>query len=226
MGECQRELVLKSGNRLRDLVINIPDYGIIPVWLVECGSIQIDEGPPAAEASRVTSTRSPCGSMTQNPRLLFKSWRPIGLHLTTGSFFDSSDNLVEVCRPYKGSKVGILIGDEAIDGGLKADDGMHAAAFEQSLGQLGEEAFGSVKPGTGRWDKAGVTVELSADLGMFVGGKIVEDDVHRLSLGTLVLRVFKKRMDAWCRCCSMLRPITVPSRTLTTANGVAVPLRL
>ena len=136
------------------------------------------------------------------------------------------DDFVWIGGPDEGLWRLIVIDQEAIDGGLKADDGMDAAAFEQSLGQLGEEAFGSVKPGTGRWDKAGVTVELSADLGMFMGGKIVEDDVHRLSLGTLVLRVFKKRMDAWCRCCSMLRPITVPSRTLTTANGVAVPLRL
>ena len=80
-----------------------------------------------------------------------------------------------------------MFGDEAIYGGLKVDDGVEDSVFQPSLGQLGEEAFDGVEPRTGRWfeveGEAGVTVEPLADLAMFVGGVIVEDDVDRLVAG-------------------------------------------
>jgi hypothetical protein len=36
----------------------------------------------------------------------------------------------------------IVLGDEAVDGGLQVDDGPEHAALQASAGQLGEEALG------------------------------------------------------------------------------------
>ena len=100
---------------------------------------------------------------------------------------DGGDDFVWIRGPEEGFRVGILLGDEAIDGGLKVDDGVEDATLQSSLCQLGKEAFDGIEPGTGRRreveGKAGMAIEPLADLGMFVGGIIVEDDMHRLVAG-------------------------------------------
>ena len=58
----------------------------------------------------------------------------------------SGDDFVGICGPDEGLWVGILLGDEAVDGGLQVDDGMENAAFEPLFGKLGEEAFDRVEP--------------------------------------------------------------------------------
>ena len=85
---------------------------------------------------------------------------------------------------------------------------MEDAALQATLGQLCEEALDRVEPRTGRWREveceARVPVEPCADFGVFVGGVIVEDHMHRpfgklrtgLSAGTLALIVLRKRMNS------------------------------
>ena len=101
--------------------------------------------------------------------------------------FDSGDDFFRICGPAEGFWVFILLGDEAIDGSLKIHNGVEHTALQPSLCQLGKETFDGIEPGTGRWrevkGEAGMAVEPLADLGMFVCGVIVEDDVHRLVAG-------------------------------------------
>ena len=52
-----------------------------------------------------------------------------------------------MCGPDEGFGVGIGLGEEAVDGGLEFDDRAEHAAFEPSLGQLGEEALDGIEPG-------------------------------------------------------------------------------
>ncbi len=74
--------------------------------------------------------------------------------------------------------------DEAVDGGLEVDDGVEDAVFQAAARQLGEEAFDGVEPGAGcRNEVKGPSPmpgQPGADLGLFVGGVIVEDDVDGL----------------------------------------------
>ena len=101
--------------------------------------------------------------------------------------FDSGYDFIGICGPAEGFWVFILLADVAVDGSLKINNRVEHTALQPSLCQLGKEAFDGIEPGTGRWRKvkgeAGMAVEPLADLGMFVCGVIVEDDVHRLVAG-------------------------------------------
>src|SRR5262249_28106823 len=81
--------------------------------------------------------------------------------------------------------VAVVFGEEAIDGGLQFDDGSEHAALETSLGQGGEEALDSVEPrsrgGCEVERPARVPGQLSADLGMLVGGVVVGDGMDQLA---------------------------------------------
>ena len=62
---------------------------------------------------------------------------------------------------------------------------MEDAALEAAPGEPGEEALDRVQPGGRGWreveGEARVPVEPGADLGVLVGGVVVEDDVDRLA---------------------------------------------
>ena len=58
--------------------------------------------------------------------------------------------MVGVGGPDEGLGIGIGLGEEAVDGGLKVDDGAEDAAFEASAGELGEEALDGIEPGSRR----------------------------------------------------------------------------
>ena len=62
---------------------------------------------------------------------------------------DGGDNSVGIGGPGEGfgHLVGVL--NEAVDGDLEIDDRAEDAALQSSPGELGEEAFHGVKPGTG-----------------------------------------------------------------------------
>ena len=87
--------------------------------------------------------------------------------------------------------VGIVFAHEAIDGGLKVDDGMEDAVLEPAPGEFGEEALDSIEPGArGRGEVEGpawVAVEPGADLVLLVGDVIVEDDMNGLVVRHLAL---------------------------------------
>ena len=91
------------------------------------------------------------------------------------------DDYVWIGGPCEGLRLGIMLADEAVDGGLEIDGGMEDAAFEPPLRELGKEAFNCVEPGAGCWHEvecpAGVAVEPSAHLRVLVCGVVVEDRV-------------------------------------------------
>ncbi len=60
--------------------------------------------------------------------------------------FDGGDNPVWIGGPCEGLGVGVLLGDEAVDGGLEVDQRVERAALQPPLGELGEEAFDGVEP--------------------------------------------------------------------------------
>ena len=59
---------------------------------------------------------------------------------------DGGDDAVRVGCPDERFRVRILLGDEAVDGGLEIDQRMEGAAFEPPSCELGEEAFHGVEP--------------------------------------------------------------------------------
>jgi len=60
--------------------------------------------------------------------------------------FDGGENAVGVGGPYKGFRVLVGFGDEAVDGGLQIDERMKDAALEPPAGQAGEEGLDRVQP--------------------------------------------------------------------------------
>jgi signal transduction histidine kinase len=61
--------------------------------------------------------------------------------------FDGGDNLVRVLCPSERPWVGVGLGQEPVDRGLKFDDRAKYSSFEPPLGQLGEKPFDRVEPG-------------------------------------------------------------------------------
>ena len=59
---------------------------------------------------------------------------------------DGRDDPVGVGGPDEGLGIGVLLGDEAVDGGLEVDQRMERASFEAPAAELGEEAFDRVEP--------------------------------------------------------------------------------
>ena len=55
--------------------------------------------------------------------------------------FEGGDNPVWIGGSCKGLGVGVLLRDEAADGGLEIDERVESAALQASLGEFGEEAF-------------------------------------------------------------------------------------
>ena len=62
---------------------------------------------------------------------------------------DGGDDLVGIGGPGEGLGLLVVLGDEAVDGGLEVDDGAEDAALQPPLGQLGEEALDGVEPRAG-----------------------------------------------------------------------------
>jgi hypothetical protein len=91
---------------------------------------------------------------------------------------DGGDDFVWIGGPGEGPGSVVSLGEEAVDGGLEVDDRSEDAAFEPALGEVGEEAFDGVEPaGRGGREVENEAAEPGANLGMFVDGLVVEDDV-------------------------------------------------
>ncbi len=99
--------------------------------------------------------------------------------------FDGGDDAVGVGGPDEWFRLIVVLGEEAVDGRLEVHDGAEDAALEASLRELGEEALHRVQPGArGRHEMEGearVALEPAPDLGVLVGGVVVEDDVNHAS---------------------------------------------
>ena len=87
--------------------------------------------------------------------------------------------------PGEGLGIIVVLGDVAVDGGLKIDDRVEAAASDALAGQRREEGLDGVQPGAGFGREvegpARVTLEPRLDLGMVVGAVVVDDRMDHLA---------------------------------------------
>ena len=60
--------------------------------------------------------------------------------------FDGGDDAFWIGGPSERLWIGVLFGDEAVDGGLEVDERVECAPLETASGELGEEAFNSIEP--------------------------------------------------------------------------------
>jgi hypothetical protein len=85
--------------------------------------------------------------------------------------------------------MGVVVVEEAVDGGLEVGDGSEDATLEAALGQDGEKALDGVEPGgRGRGEvecPAEMARQPSPHDGMLVDGVVVEDRVDCLAGGDL-----------------------------------------
>src|SRR5271167_4312865 len=94
------------------------------------------------------------------------------------------DYVIRVRGPGEGLGLLIVLFEEAVDRGLEVCDGSEDAALEPALCERGEEALDRIEPGRGRRREverpSRISFEPSANIGMFVGGVVVDDGVDRL----------------------------------------------
>src|SRR6202521_6417814 len=104
---------------------------------------------------------------------------------------DGGDDFVGVGDPLERRRGGVVIVEEAVDGGLEVCDGSEHAALETPLGQDGEEALDGVEPGgRGRGEverPAGMARKPPSHDRMLVGGLAVEDRMDGLADGDFAL---------------------------------------
>jgi hypothetical protein len=100
----------------------------------------------------------------------------------------------------EGFRPGVVVVEEAVDGGLEVGDGSEDAALEASSGQDGEESLDGVEPGgRGRGEvecRARMTRQPLAHGWTLVGRVVVEDRVDRLAGWNLALDTLRNRMNS------------------------------
>ena len=103
----------------------------------------------------------------------------------------SGDDFVRIGDPDEGFGLLVVLGDEAVDSGLKIDDAFEDAAFQPPPGEDGEEALDGVEPAGGGGGEvecpAWVTSQPLDHLGVLVGGVIIHDGVNGFFCGNLAL---------------------------------------
>lgn len=105
--------------------------------------------------------------------------------------FDSGEDALWIGGPNEGFRIGVYLGNEAVDGDMQVNDGSEHAPFETTAGELGEEAFDRIEPGCrGRSEverPAGMPGEPLAYLWMLVGRIVVDDRVDYFPRRDLLL---------------------------------------
>ena len=95
--------------------------------------------------------------------------------------FDSGDDAIGTGGPDEGLGAVIVLIEIAVDSGFEIADGAEDAALEAALGQCGEEALDCIQPGAGGGDEveseAAMPRKPCHDLGMLMGGIVIEDEV-------------------------------------------------
>src|ERR1700690_4077137 len=104
---------------------------------------------------------------------------------------DGGDNFVGIGGPREareareGLGLRIVIVEKSVDRSLKIDDRFEDALLQPSLGQGCEEPLDGIEPGARGWremeDEPLVSSEPLDNLGMLVGGVVVEDHVHHFT---------------------------------------------
>src|SRR5271170_8269448 len=109
---------------------------------------------------------------------------------------DGGDDFVWIGGPGEGLRLLIVLFEEAVDRGLQVGDGAKDAALEPALCEGREEALDGVEPGSRcRCEMerpSRMAFQPSANVGMLVGGVIVDDGVDCLARGYLLLDDIEK----------------------------------
>ena len=94
----------------------------------------------------------------------------------------------------------VVLGQVAVDGGLKVDDRSEDTAPDALAGEFREKAFDGIEPGAGLRGEverpARMPGEPGFDLGMFVGAVIVEDGMDQFPGRDRALDGIEKRMNS------------------------------
>lgn len=113
---------------------------------------------------------------------------------------DGGDDFIGIGGPDERFRALVVLGQEAVDGGLKIDERIEDTVFEASFGEPGEEALDGAEPRTGRWremeGEARVPIEPLADLGVLVGGVVSRITWIALAAGTCASIRLRKRMNS------------------------------
>jgi len=59
---------------------------------------------------------------------------------------DGGDDFIRISGPDEGLWAFVVVGKEAVDGGLKVDERVEDAAFEAAVSQPGEETLDGIEP--------------------------------------------------------------------------------
>src|SRR6188472_1103819 len=98
---------------------------------------------------------------------------------------DLLDDAVGIGGPKEGLGPLIVLVEIAVDGGLEVDQGVEGTAPQAASSKGGEEGFHGIGPRAGGGGEvegpARVAGEPGADLGVLVGGVVVEDGVDQLA---------------------------------------------
>ena len=110
-------------------------------------------------------------------------------NLTLAPAPDGGDDFVWMGGPGEWLRLLIVLFEEAVDRGLQVGDRAKDAALEPALCERREEALDRVEPGSRCRREmerpSRMAFEPSADVGMLMGGVVVDDGVDRLSYGSL-----------------------------------------
>src|SRR5262249_46557214 len=124
----------------------------------------------------------------------------------------------------------VVLGEIAVDGGLKVDDRAEHATLEPSLGEGGKKFSTALSQeqevGVKCKVQRGWRASQARTFGCLWGAELSSLAWLRVPAGTARSIALRKRMSSSCRCRCMQRPMTVPSRTFSAANSVVVPCRL
>ena len=115
----------------------------------------------------------------------------------------------------------VVLFDVSVDGLLEFGDGSEGASPNAPSGDCGEEAFDGIEPGSGDGCEVEGPARMAGEpfphLGLLVGGIVVEHGLDRLVWRNGPLDGVEETDELL---------MTVPSRTLSAAKSVVVPLRL
>ena len=99
--------------------------------------------------------------------------------------FNCGDDVIWVFGPDEGFGLSIVLGEEAVDGGLKVNKGAERSPFEPPLREFCEEPLHGIEPGARGWgeveDPARMPLKPSQHFRVFVGGIVIDNGMDDLA---------------------------------------------
>ena len=122
-----------------------------------------------------------------------------------------------------------MVFEEVVDRGLQVGDGAKDAALDRALGMVRKKpstALSQEADALGEMERPSrMAFEPSANIGMLMGGVVVDDGVDRLSNGNLLLEDIEEATELLMAMALHVAADHRPSRTFIAANSVVVPWR-